>query len=85
MSAASGEVADLWVLFDALVPIPTLLIRGEITDILMAGTVEEMRRRKPDLIVASVPGVGHAPFMTEPTAWRAMSRFLGESDHAQDP
>ena len=63
-------------MFDALKPIPTLVIRGEITDVLMTSTLEEMRRRKPDLAVASVPRVGHAPFMTEPAAWAALSAFL---------
>jgi pimeloyl-ACP methyl ester carboxylesterase len=72
----SNDLADLWPLFDALTPIPTLLVRGAITDILMASTVEEMRRRKPDLIVASVPDVGHAPFLTEPEAWAALKAFL---------
>jgi pimeloyl-ACP methyl ester carboxylesterase len=42
----------------------------------MASTVEEMRRRKPDLAVANVPNVGHAPFLTEPAAWIALGSFL---------
>jgi pimeloyl-ACP methyl ester carboxylesterase len=72
----SSDIVDLWPLFDALTPIPTLVIRGEITDILMASTLEEMRRRNPDLRSASVPRVGHAPFLTEPPAWTALERFL---------
>ncbi len=72
----AGPPVDLWPLFNTLAAIPTLVIRGEITDVLMASTVEEMRRRKPDLAVASVPDVGHAPFMTEPPAWGALSAFL---------
>jgi pimeloyl-ACP methyl ester carboxylesterase len=73
----AGPAADLWPLFDALGPIPTLVIRGDITDVLMASTLDEMRRRKPDLAVAGVPDVGHAPFLTEPEAWAALSGFLG--------
>ena len=72
----AGPPADLWPLFNALGPIPTLVIRGDITDVLMGSTVDEMRRRKPDLAVASVPDVGHAPFITEPAAWNALSAFL---------
>ncbi|HRE42402.1 MAG TPA: alpha/beta hydrolase [Terricaulis sp.] len=72
----SQAIADLWPLFEALKPIPTLVIRGEISDILMRATVEEMRRRKPDLAFASVPNIGHAPFMTEPAAWSALRAFL---------
>ncbi len=67
---------SLWPVFDALSRVPLLVIRGEITDVLMASTVGEMRRRKPDLMVANVPDVGHAPFMTEPAAWSALQVFL---------
>ncbi len=72
----SGDLADLWPLFDALASTPTLIVRGAITDILMASTVEEMRRRKPDLETVTVANVGHAPFMTEPDAWPAVSAFI---------
>jgi len=68
---------DLWPLFDALKPLPTLVIRGALSDILMVSTVDEMLRRKPDLVVATVPDVGHAPFLTEPAAWSALRSFLG--------
>ncbi|MGD9966083.1 MAG: MFS transporter [Hyphomonadaceae bacterium] len=72
----STALTDLWPLFEALKPIPTLVVRGEISDILPAAAVEEMRRRKPDLAFVSVPNVGHAPFMTEPAAWSALRVFL---------
>ena len=77
--APDGEAppdASLWPVFAALQDIPTLVIRGEISDILAADTVAEMVRRKPDLATAVVPGVGHAPFMTEPAAWDALRPFL---------
>jgi pimeloyl-ACP methyl ester carboxylesterase len=76
VEAGSQDIANLWPLFDALKPIPTLVVRGALTDILMLSTVEEMRRRKPDLVFASVPNVGHAPFLTEPAAWSALRAFL---------
>ena len=72
----SKDLVDLWPLFDALRPISTLVVRGQITDILMTSTLEEMRRRKPDLQLAVVPDVGHAPFLTEPAAWAALRFFL---------
>ena len=76
LAETSGPRPDLWPVFDALRSIPTLVIRGDITDVLMISTVAEMRRRKPDLTVASVHSVGHAPFMTEPEAWQALEDFL---------
>ncbi|MBL8542790.1 MAG: alpha/beta hydrolase [Hyphomonadaceae bacterium] len=74
--APDAPAADLWPLFEALKPVPVLLVRGGISDLLSAATVEEMRRRKPDLKAVSVPDVGHAPYMTEPAAWAAIEDFL---------
>lgn len=73
---SGGELPDLWPLFDSLKPVPTLLIRGGISDLLSKGTVAEMRRRKPDLGFCEVSQVGHAPFMTEPEAWPCLETFL---------
>ena len=70
-----GDV-DLWPLFDALRDIPTLVVRGALSDLLMVSTVEEMQRRKPDMSFVNVPDVGHAPFLTEPEAWPAIQGFL---------
>lgn len=75
----SEALTDRWPLFDALKPIPTLVIRGEISDILPASALEEMRRRKPDLEVAIAPGLGHAPFMTEPNVWAPLADFLSRT------
>jgi pimeloyl-ACP methyl ester carboxylesterase len=72
----SEALMNLWPLFEALKPIPTLVIRGEISDILPATAIEEMRRHKPDLEVAIAPRLGHAPFMTEPAVWPALADFL---------
>lgn len=75
--AEGGDVdVDLWPLFDAMKDIPTLLVRGEITDLLMMSTVDEMKRRKPDLEFVSVPDTGHAPFLTEPAALAKIRDFL---------
>jgi pimeloyl-ACP methyl ester carboxylesterase len=79
VAPGSNDIANLWPLFDALKPIPSLVVRGAITDILMVSTVEEMLRRKPDLKVASVAGVGHAPFLTEPDAWAAVRAFIAST------
>jgi pimeloyl-ACP methyl ester carboxylesterase len=72
----SRALSDLWPLYEALQPIPTLVVRGAISDILSEATVAEMQRRKPDLQVARVPDVGHAPFLVEPAAWEAVRAFI---------
>lgn len=73
---ASAALPDLWPLFYALKPVPALLIRGNISDLLSKQTVAEMLRHKPDMAVCEVSQVGHAPFMTEPEAWSALKGFL---------
>ncbi|MEE2565700.1 alpha/beta fold hydrolase [Hyphobacterium marinum] len=73
---ASAAMPDLWPFFDALKPVPTLLIRGGISDLLSKQTVAEMLRHNPDMTVCEVSQVGHAPFMTETEAWGALAAFL---------
>lgn len=68
--------ADMWPLFEALKPIPTLVVRGALSDLLAAETVAEMKARKPDLEAVEVPDVGHAPILDEPAAISAVMRFL---------
>lgn len=59
---------------------PTLLIRGEKSDIVGAEEAQYMRRVAPGLHYAEVPGVGHAPMLTEPAAQAALSSFLAHVD-----
>ena len=59
---------------------PTLLIRGEKSDIVGAEEARYMRHAAPGLIYAEVPGVGHAPMLTEPAAQAALSSFLANVD-----
>ena len=73
---ASAHVADLWPLFDALDGVPLACIRGANSDLLTAETLAEMRRRRPDMIVAEVPGRGHVPFLDEPEALEALDEWL---------
>jgi pimeloyl-ACP methyl ester carboxylesterase len=68
---------DLWPFFNALKEIPTLSVRGGITDLLTTETVAKMCAAKPDLATVNVPNVGHAPFLTEPEAWAEIKALLG--------
>ena len=71
---------DLWALWRALRPFPTLLVRGAISQVLTAETAAKMKETKPDLRVVEVPGVGHAPSLIEPEAWSAIDSFLANVD-----
>jgi pimeloyl-ACP methyl ester carboxylesterase len=57
---AKQDEGALWAAFDAI-RCPTLLIRGELSDLLSRATAEEMTRRGPKPQLAEIPGVGHAP------------------------
>jgi pimeloyl-ACP methyl ester carboxylesterase len=68
--------ASMVPLFEALAKVPVLVIRGALSDLLSEQGVETMRRIKPDLQYAEVPGVGHAPTLNESVSWNAIEKFL---------
>src|SRR5690606_3281851 len=55
----AGEAA-LWDLYDAIA-VPTLVLRGEDSDLLSVDTVAAMQSRGPRARSVSFAGVGHAP------------------------
>lgn len=70
---------DLWPLWDLLDAVPVLVVRGALSDLLGAPTVEEMGRRHSGPFAAvEVPRVGHAPLLDEPAALAAIEAFLDE-------
>jgi pimeloyl-ACP methyl ester carboxylesterase len=78
MRETAGASADLWVLYRSLADVPTLAIRGALSDLLSAGTLLRMQQLKPDLRTLVVPERGHAPTLDEPES-RAAIRALLES------
>ena len=69
---------DLWPLFGALAERPVLLVRGGVSNILLAGAVARMQAVHPAMVVVTLPGIGHAPILTEPPALAAIKTFLEE-------
>jgi len=68
---------DLWPLWDALDAVPVLVVRGGLSDLLSAATVEAMARRHSGPYASvEVPRVGHAPMLDEPVALAAVTAFL---------
>ncbi len=57
---AAQDQQALWAAFDAI-RCPTLLVRGEHSDLLSRATAEEMTRRGPHPRLVEIAGVGHAP------------------------
>lgn len=66
---------DLWGLWDDIV-CPTLVIRGELSDLLDRDTVAEMRTRGPRADAVEVAGVGHAPTLMKPDQIAIVRDFL---------
>ncbi len=76
LRAFESPAQDAWPLFDAAAGLPLALIRGANSDLLSAATAAEMRRRRPDMIYAEVPGRAHIPFLDEPAALAAIRAWL---------
>lgn len=73
-SAAAGEAA-LWQVYDAI-RCPTLLLRGEQSDLLSERTAQEMTQRGPRAQLVQVAGVGHAPMFFDAGQIAIVNRFL---------
>jgi len=70
---------DMWRTLDALAGRPALVVRGERSDILSAATADAMIDRLGAAAeMATVPGVGHAPTLSEPAAGAAIDRLLAK-------
>lgn len=67
---------DLWPYFRALRFIPTLVIRGGKSQVLLPAALDRMKVEKPDLLTVTVPNVGHTPNLGEPAAVAALNSFL---------
>ncbi len=68
-------------LWDAVAAIrcPVLLIRGERSDVLAEDVARRFVETLPDARLVTVPGLGHAPTLTEPEAVAALRAFLNGS------
>ena len=70
---------ELWHLYDA-VRCPTLLVRGELSDVVSRQVAAEMTRRGPKAKVAEIRGVGHAPTLLQPDQIALVRDFLLEGE-----
>jgi pimeloyl-ACP methyl ester carboxylesterase len=75
-SQLGSKAPDLWALWRGLAGVPLLLVHGTESNILLPDTVARMRAERPDMTVVTLPGIGHAPILTEPNAAMALQHFL---------
>jgi pimeloyl-ACP methyl ester carboxylesterase len=79
MAAAPVAPGDMWPLFEAILPVPKLVIRGALSDLLSAETVAEMQARDPSVEAIEVPRTGHTPTLGEPAVVAAIAAFLART------
>lgn len=72
----TGESPDAWPYYRALGGRPVLVLRGELSDLLPDGAAARMASEIEDVEFVTVPGVGHAPDLSEPTSAAAIDRLL---------
>jgi pimeloyl-ACP methyl ester carboxylesterase len=68
------EIA-LWSFYDAI-RCPTLVLRGEQSDLLTRDTAAQMAKRGPRAKVVEIPGVGHAPTLIHADQIAIVREFL---------
>jgi pimeloyl-ACP methyl ester carboxylesterase len=68
---------ELWDAFDTL-DMPTLLLRGETSDLVSVQTAQAMTERGPKARLTVIPGCGHAPCLNVPDQIELVRSFLAE-------
>lgn len=81
-SMGSEAGVDMWPVLQAFRGIPTLLLRGERSDLLSAATAQRMDDAIGDSAeLVTIADVGHAPALDEPESIAAIDRLLGRVLH----
>jgi len=73
--ATAANRLDLWVPY-ARIACPTLIVRGADSDILPRATATRMCTVLRGATSVEIPGVGHAPSLTEPESLAAIRQFF---------
>jgi pimeloyl-ACP methyl ester carboxylesterase len=71
-----GSVPDQWPLFRATAAVPTLVLRGEASDVLTEKGLAAMVAARPDLLHLTIRDAGHVPSLAEPDSRQALDDFL---------
>lgn len=74
--ATARTDSNMWPLFDKLAQKPVLVVRGERSELFLAGALEALATRSANVATVTVPGAGHAPELDEPEALEAIDAFL---------
>ena len=75
MVAGGGKDVELWPLYEGIT-CPTLLLRGESSDLLTHESAVQMSQRGPRAKLVEVRGVGHAPMLMNDLQVAPVKEFL---------
>ena len=75
---APAAAPTLWSIWPEVTRIPVLAVRGEISDVLSAETLERMRAQAPSMQTVVVRNRGHVPLLDEAEALAAIDAFLDQ-------
>ena len=78
-----GALDDPWDLFRGLRPIPTLAMRGALSDILSPDILQRMRDQHPAMVTATIARRGHVPLLDEADSLDAIDAFLAQIDREE--
>ena len=67
---------DMWPVLNALKDIPTLLVRGALSDLLKPETAARMLETLPQMEEVVIARVGHTPTLSEPPSIAGIDRLL---------
>jgi len=70
------QKGDPWLIFDSLQNTESMVLRGELSDILSDEILQKMHQRNPKLQSAVIPDRGHVPLLDEATSIAAIDKFL---------
>ncbi len=82
ISSSDARIPPLWPYFNALKNIPTLVIRGENSDLLTAETLEKMHQAHENMVSLTLKNRGHTPFLNEIQAVAAIDRLIKQIDNS---
>ena len=72
----AGKMPELWALLDMMADVPSLVLRGEHSDLLSEEVVAGMHEHHRRLQSVTVRARGHVPFLDEPESVSAIARWL---------
>lgn len=76
----SKPLPTVWPQFTALKQVPTLVLRGQRSDILTIETVEAMKKVHPQMKAKTITNEGHAPLLWDRSTQEAILEHMNSAD-----